>query len=147
MLPPSAPASAAKRPTPGAPTAIPTASDGGKAAKKTVRTLLFDVWSLQARTHRLPKHYTKWSFDIRAPPKCRLCSQRSEHGSSLVSLTGSTWRQEDVVLLEPFWAVLKLDRYHVSGQSNTLMAHQPKQSKSGIDRYSIPLWPGGGNGA
>ena len=37
-------------------------------------------------------------------------------------------------------------RYHVSGQSNTLMAHQPKQSKSGIDRYSIPLWPGGGNG-
>ena len=28
-----------------------------------------------------------------------------------------------------------------------LMAHQPKQSKSGIDRYSIPLWPGGGNGA
>ena len=103
MLPPSAPASAAKRPTPGAPTAIPTASDGGKAAKKTVRTLLFDVWSLQARTNRMPKHYTKWSFDIRAPPKCRLCSQRSEHGSSLVSLTGSTWRQEDVVLLEPFW--------------------------------------------
>ena len=103
MLPPSAPASAAKRPTPGAPTAIPTASDGGKAAKKTVRTLLFDVWSLQARTHRLPKHYTKWSFDIRAPPKCRLCSQRSERGSSLVSLTGSAWRQEDVVLLEPFW--------------------------------------------
>ena len=103
MLPPSAPASAAKRPTPGAPTAIPTASDGGKAAKKTVRTLLFDVWSLQARTHRLPKHYTKWSFDIRAPPKCRLCSQRAERGSSLVSLTGSTWRREDVVLLEPFW--------------------------------------------
>ncbi len=31
------------------------------------------------------------------------------------------------------------DRYHVSGQSNTLMAHQQKQSKSGIDRYSIPL--------
>ena len=44
-------------------------------------------------------------------------------------------------------AVLRLDRYHFSGQSNTLMAHQPKQSKSGIDRYSIPLWPGGGNGA
>ena len=75
---------------------------GGKAAKKTERNL-FDVWSQQARTNRVPKHYTKWSFDIRAPPKCRLCSQRSEHGSSLVSLTGSTWRQEDVVLLEPFW--------------------------------------------
>ena len=102
MLPPSAPASAAKRPTPGAPTAIPSASDGGKAAKKTERNL-FDVWSQQARTNRVPKHYTKWSFDIRAPPKCRLCSQRSERGSSLVSLTGSTWRQEDVVLLEPFW--------------------------------------------
>ena len=102
MLPPSAPASAAKRPTPGAPTAIPSASDGGKAAKKTERNL-FDVWSQQAWTNRVPKHYTKWSFDIRAPPKCRLCSQRSERGSSLVSLTGSTWRQEDVVLLEPFW--------------------------------------------
>ena len=86
-MPPSAPASAAKRPTPGAPTAIPSASDGGKAAKKTERNL-FDVWSQQARTNRVPKHYTKWSFDIRAPPKCRLCSQRSEHGSSLVSLTG-----------------------------------------------------------
>jgi hypothetical protein len=35
--------------------------------------------------------------------------------------------------------VRNFDRYHVSGQSNTLMAHQPKQSKSGIDRYSIPL--------
>ena len=44
----------------------------------------------------------KWSFDIRAPPKCRLCSQ-PERGFSLVSLTGSTWRREDVVLLEPFW--------------------------------------------
>ena len=44
--------------------------------------------------------------------------------------------------------VIIFDRYHVSGQSNTLMAHQPKQSKkSGIDRYSIPLWPGGANGA
>ena len=63
----------------------------------------FDVLILQSRTDRKPKHYTKWSFDIRAPPKCRLCSQRSEHGSSLVSLTGSTWRREDVVLLEPFW--------------------------------------------
>ena len=39
-------------------------------------------------------------------------------------------------------AVLDIDRYHVSEQSNTLMAPQPKQSKSGIDRYSIPLWPG-----
>ena len=73
-----------------------------QAAKKTERNL-YDVWSQQARTDRWPKHYTKWSFDIRAPPKCKLCSQRSEHGSSLVSLTGSTWRQEDVVLLEPFW--------------------------------------------
>ena len=102
MLPPSAPASAAKRPTPGAPTAIPSASDGGKAAKKTA-PLRLDVLMLQSRTKRKPKHYTKWSFDIRAPPKCRLCSQRAERGSSLVSLTGSTWRQEDVVLLEPFW--------------------------------------------
>ena len=102
MLPPSAPASAAKRPTPEAPTAIPAASDGGKTAKKTAPPR-YDVLMLQQRTNRRPKHYTKWSFDIRAPPKCRLCSQRSEHGSSLVSLTGSTWRQEDVVLLEPFW--------------------------------------------
>ena len=105
MLPPSAPASAAKRPTPGAPTAIPSASDGGKAAKKIALHSIdiFDVQFQQAKTRRVPKHYTKWSFDIRAPPKCRLCSQRSERGSSLVSLTGSTWRQEDVVLLEPFW--------------------------------------------
>ena len=107
MLPPSAPASAAKRPTPEAPTAIPAASDGENAAKKTAQHLSdVDVWSLrtrQARTRRTPRHYTKWSFDIRAPPKCRLCSQRSERGSSLVSLTGSAWRQEDVVLLEPFW--------------------------------------------
>ena len=44
-------------------------------------------------------------------------------------------------------AVLNFSRYQVSGQSNTLMAHEPKQSKSGIDRYSIPLWPGGGNGS
>ena len=43
--------------------------------------------------------------------------------------------------------VLYIYRYHVSEQSNPLMAPQPKQSKSGIDRYSIPLWPGGGNGA
>ena len=110
MLPPSAPASAAKRPTPEAPTAIPAASDGGTSAKKTVRPDHFDkLWARcaltnhQAKTDRTPQHYTKWSFDIRAPPKCRLCSQRSEHGSSLVSLTGSAWRQEDVVLLEPFW--------------------------------------------
>ena len=60
-------------------------------------------FSRQGMVNRAAKHYTKWSFDIRAPPKCRLCSQRSEHGSSLVSLTGSTWRREDVVLLEPFW--------------------------------------------
>jgi hypothetical protein len=105
MLPPSAPASAAKRPTPEAPTAIPAASDGGKAAKKTalLPVDIFYVQYHQARTRRRPKHYTKWSFDIRAPPKCRLCSQRSERGFSLVSLTGSTWRREDVVLLEPFW--------------------------------------------
>ena len=104
MLPPSAPASAAKRPTPEAPTAIPAASDGGTSAKKTVRPEPFDwLSSHQRQTDRTPRHYTKWSFDIRAPPKCRLCSQRSERGFSLVSLTGSTWRREDVVLLEPFW--------------------------------------------
>ena len=43
--------------------------------------------------------------------------------------------------------VLTLDRDAFPRQSNAPTLQQPKQSKSGIDRYSIPLWPGGGNGA
>ena len=78
--------------------------DGANPAKKTVTTAHVNALLTHQRwTDRMPRHYTKWSFDIRAPPKCRLCSQRSERGFSLVSLTGSTWRREDVVLLEPFW--------------------------------------------
>ena len=51
----------------------------------------------------MPRHYTTWSFDIRAPPKCMQCQQRSEFGYNLVSLRGRSWKQEDVTLLEPFW--------------------------------------------
>ena len=49
------------------------------------------------------RFFLSFSSVVLFPKKNRLCSQRSERGSSLVSLTGSTWRQEDVVLLEPFW--------------------------------------------
>ena len=48
---------------------------------------------------------------------------------------------------KPLAAVFTLDRDAFPRQSNAPTLQQPKQSKSGIDRYSIPLWPGGGNGA
>ena len=82
------------------------------------------------------------------PGSCRWVTKVEEAGLLRypIAMTEKTLEQRGL-----FWcpskAVLNLDRYHVSGQSNTLMAHQPKQSKSGIDRYSIPLWSGGGNGA
>ena len=60
-------------------------------------------FSRQGMVNRAAKHYTKWSFDIRAPPKCMQCQQRSEFGYNLVSLRGRSWKQEDVTLLEPFW--------------------------------------------
>ena len=76
------------------------------------------------------------------------CTSVQVHGDPNAPHQGAgAARAPCVTLLSTPPTVLILDRDAFPGQSNTLMAHQPKQSKSGIDRYSIPLWPGGGNGA